>query len=85
VTLWEQPDEPVRQSLREPPTRLARPAPRRLVVAPEDLEDVARTARDVGGMAGRRAGEARSRLETARELSRREAKTASAEEYADQL
>lgn len=79
----EQSEEPVRQSRDEPPVPVVRPAPQRVTVSPEDLTDVASTVQDVGGMAGRRSGEARNRLETARELSRREARTADAEQTAE--
>lgn len=81
----EQSEEPVRRSRDEPPAQVVRPAPRRITLSPEDLAGVASTVQDVGGTAGRRAGEARNRLETARDLSRRDARTADAEKNAERL
>jgi uncharacterized protein (TIGR02680 family) len=78
-------DELVRQSLHEPPDLVARPAPQRVAVVPEDLEELAHTVHDVGGMAHRRESEARSRLDTARDLVQRETSIAQAEALAEEL
>jgi uncharacterized protein (TIGR02680 family) len=85
VVPGEQLDELVRQSLDEPPVRVIRPAPRRVTLSPDDLAGVASTVQDVSGVASRRSGEARNRLETAQELSRREVRTTDAEANAERL
>ncbi|HEX7305293.1 TIGR02680 family protein [Lentzea sp.] len=78
-------NEAVRVSLDGPVTEVERPMPRRLVVAPDELDEVVLVVRETGRSADRRAGEAARREQDATSLDARAREVTQLVKHAEEL